>query len=122
MVDSVTYLGHQIDPDGLHLLSDKVQAVKDAPNPQNVHEFKAYLGLLTYYGKFLPDLLTVLAPLYKLLRKDTCWRWAEEERGEEEEGLLLPSLWNPVWTKRNITPTLHPLFLFNLLSCLYIIM
>ena len=71
MIDSVTYLGHQIDPDGLHPLSDKVQAVKA--------ELKAYLGLLTYYGKFLPDLSTVLAPLYKLLRKDTRWHWAEEE-------------------------------------------
>ena len=80
MVNSVTYLGHQIDPDGLHPLSDKVQAVKDAPSPRNVQELKAYLGLLTYYGKFLPDLSTVLAPLYKLLRKDTRWRWAEEEK------------------------------------------
>ena len=73
MVDSVTYLGHQIDPKGLHPLSDKVQAVKDSPSPRNVYELKAHLGLLTYYDKFLPDLSTVLAPLYKLLRKDTRW-------------------------------------------------
>ena len=50
MADSITYLGHQIDADGLHPLSDEVQAVKDAPSPRNVQELKAYLGLLTDYG------------------------------------------------------------------------
>ena len=79
MVKSVSYLGHQIDAKGLHPLSDKVQAVKDSPSPQSVQELKAYLGLLSYYSKFLPDLSTVLAPLYRLLRKDTSWRWTKEE-------------------------------------------
>ena len=79
MVKSVSYLGHQIDAKGLHPLSDKVQAVKDAPSPQSVQELKAYLGLLSYYSKFLPDLSMVLAPLYRLLRKDTSWRWTKEE-------------------------------------------
>ena len=80
MVDSIMYLGHQIDADGLHPLSDKVQAVKDAPSPRNVQELKAYLGLLTHYGKFLPDLSTVLTPLSKLPRKDAPWEWGDEEK------------------------------------------
>lgn len=54
------YLGYQIDAEWLHPLDDKVQAVANAPSPKNVHELKAYLGLLTYYSKFLPDLLTKL--------------------------------------------------------------
>ena len=33
MVDSVTYLGHQINADGLHPEADKFPAVKDAPSP-----------------------------------------------------------------------------------------
>ena len=69
MVKFVSYLGYQIDVDGLHPLSDKVQAVRDAPSPQSVQELKAYLSLLSYYSKFLPDLSTILAPLYKLLRR-----------------------------------------------------
>lgn len=57
MAKSISYLGHQIDVDGLHPLSDKVQEVRDAPSPQSVQELKAYLGLLSYYSKFLPDSL-----------------------------------------------------------------
>ena len=63
MAQSVSYLGHKIDAEGLHPLSDKLQAVKEAPTPRNVSELKSYLGLLTYYGKFLPNLATQLHPL-----------------------------------------------------------
>jgi len=35
-VPSVTYLGHNIDAEGLHLLPDKVQAIKEAPSATNV--------------------------------------------------------------------------------------
>ena len=63
----LSYLGHRINAKGFDPLPDKVQAILDAPNPQNVQELKSYLGLLSYYGKFLPNLSSVLAPLYRLL-------------------------------------------------------
>ena len=63
MVTSVYCLGHQIDEDGLHPLPHKVQVVVQDPRSQSVQELKAYLGLLTYFCKFLPDVSTVLAPL-----------------------------------------------------------
>ena len=69
MVPSVDYLGHVIEARGLHPLPDKVVAVQQAPTPSNVTELKSYLGLLTY-GKFLPKLSMLLAPLYKLLGKN----------------------------------------------------
>ena len=74
-----TYLGHRIDQFGLHPISEKVKAIQKAPAPSNVSELKAYLGLLTYYSKFLPNMATVLTPLYNLLRKDTKWRCLEAE-------------------------------------------
>ena len=32
-----------------------------------------------YYGKFLPNVSTVFAPLHRLLRKDCPWQWGKEE-------------------------------------------
>ena len=75
MVRSVSYLGHVIDGEGIHPLPEKVEAIKQAPTPKNVTELKSYLGLLTYYGKFLPNLSTRLAPLYLLLRQKEAWKW-----------------------------------------------
>ena len=79
MKTSVDYLGYRIDAAGLHPLPHKVQAIQDAPAPQSVKELKAYLGILTYYGRFLPNLSSVLHPLYKLLQKDVSWRWGAEQ-------------------------------------------
>ena len=58
----VDYLGHTVSKEGL--MSDtKVEAIMQAPAPRDV------LGLVNYYGKFLPDLATILSPLYVLLQK-----------------------------------------------------
>ena len=65
MATSVEYLGYKIDAEGLHPLLGKVRAIEKAPRPRKVSELKAYLGLLTYYGRFLPNLSTVLSPLYR---------------------------------------------------------
>ena len=80
MQESVIYLGHRIDQHGLHPLKEKVQAVQEAPAPKNITELKSYLGLLTYYSKYIPNMATALAPLYKLLRKEECWRWTYTEK------------------------------------------
>ena len=74
----VVYLGHRIDAAGLHPTLEKVQAVRDAPVPRNVSELKSYLGLLNYYGRFMPNLSSVLGPLHCLLRKNVRWSWKPE--------------------------------------------
>lgn len=45
---------------------------------------------MNYYGKFLPDLSTVLAPLYQLLHKGCVWRWQQDQDGtfQHVKGLL----------------------------------
>ena len=80
MKPSVTYLGHVIDENGLHPVEGKVKAIREAPEPSSVTELKSYLGLLTYYGKFLPNMSSTLAPLYALLRKDEPWVWRDEHQ------------------------------------------
>lgn len=79
MEKEVTFLGHQVDATGLHPLPAKVRAVQEAPASTSVTELKAYLGLLIFYNKFLPNLSTLLAPLHKLLRKDEPWAWGPEQ-------------------------------------------
>ena len=79
MKPSVTFLRHQVGADGLHPLPEKIEAVMKAPTPRIVRELKSFLVLLWYYSKFLPNLSSVLAPLYHLLQKDTAWWWSEKE-------------------------------------------
>ena len=72
---SVTYLRHRIDRHGLHPTTEKVEAIRNAPNPTNVKELRAWLGLLNYYGRCLENLSSKLAPLYMLLKKEVKWMW-----------------------------------------------
>ncbi len=67
----ISYCGHVIDKDGLHKSQDKIEAVLNAPHPENVSQLRSYLGLVNYYHKFLPNLSTVLHPLNALLQTRT---------------------------------------------------
>ena len=58
----VTVCGHTISAEGLRTSDTKVEAFPQAPVPRSVPELRAFLGLVTYYGKFLPDLASVLSP------------------------------------------------------------
>ena len=93
LASEVTYLGYSIDSEGLHPTNEKIRAVQSAPEPTNVTELKSYLGLLTYYGRFLPHLPSTLAPLYALLHQSTEWRWGqkEQESFQQSKNLLLSS-------------------------------
>ena len=82
---SINYLGHIIDKDGLHPTQEKVRAIKEAPQPQNITQLRSFLGLINYYGKFLPNLSAKLTPLYTLLNKKQKWKWSREQEQAFQE-------------------------------------
>ena len=65
--NSVEYLGHLIDAKGLHTTDSKLRAITEAPPPTCVQELRAFLGLLNYYGRFIPNRATLSQPLNNLL-------------------------------------------------------
>ena len=75
----VDYLSHILDKQVIHPSKDEVRAIQEAPSPTNVKELQAFLGLVNYYGRFVPQQSTVLAPLHKRLREHATWKWAEVE-------------------------------------------
>lgn len=74
----VEFLGYVIDKHGIHPAPGKVEAIVNAPRPKDLTELRAFLGLLNYYGKFLPDLSTRLHPLNNLLKKQQQWKWSSQ--------------------------------------------
>ena len=82
---SVEFLGHRISAKGIEPILEKVEAIRKAPEPSDVTQLKSFLGAVNYYGKFFPDLSSVLAPLYKLLKKDVKWSWEATQKTSFEE-------------------------------------
>ena len=77
-VNSISYLGHKIDCEGLHPLPDKIDGITKASTPKSVTELKAFIGLMNYYAKFIQNLVTVISPLYQLLTVSVPWSWTAE--------------------------------------------
>ncbi|GBG64951.1 hypothetical protein CBR_g48700 [Chara braunii] len=63
---------------GLRPDSRKVVAVKDAPVPTTVTQVRAFLGLATYYRRFIKGFAATARPLTNLLRKDQPLSWDAE--------------------------------------------
>ena len=78
LMSEVDYLGHKIDAIGIHPLADRDESIRNAKVPENVTELRQLLGLINYYGKFLNQLSTTLAPLHSLLRADAEWKWTTD--------------------------------------------
>jgi RNase H-like domain found in reverse transcriptase/Reverse transcriptase (RNA-dependent DNA polymerase)/Integrase zinc binding domain/Integrase core domain len=73
----VSYLGHQISKEQIEPNSEKVEAILNAPIPKDVAQLQSFLGLINYYHNFLPNVSTILGPLYKLLGKDVNFIWTD---------------------------------------------
>ena len=77
-IESIGYLGYILSKEGISK-GPKVDAVTNMPNPENVSELRAFLGQVQFYVKFLPNLSTVLEPLYRLTKKDIRWCQSTKE-------------------------------------------
>lgn len=75
MADRIEYLGNVITKDGVQPSPKKLAAVIDAPSPKNLSQLESFLGLVNYYGRFIPNLATLAAPLNALRRKEARFEW-----------------------------------------------
>ena len=71
----VDYLGYTVSQDGLAPQSDKVAAVREFPIPVDLKSLRSFLGLASYYRRFIPQFSTVASPLHALTRKDVPFVW-----------------------------------------------
>ena len=58
-----------INKEGVSPVAAKVDAIKNAPIPEDFDQLRAFLEMLNYYQRFLPGSVTTLEPMYELLRK-----------------------------------------------------
>ena len=76
--DSVEYLGQVVSREGIQPSDKKVEAILKVQPPADLSELRSFLGMVNHYGKFIQFLADRSAPLNRLLRKDTPWKWTNE--------------------------------------------
>lgn len=70
-----SFLGHVIREEGIAADLEKVEHVRTWPTPENSTEIKSFLGLASYYRRFIPDFSTIAKPLYKPTKAKKEFAW-----------------------------------------------
>ncbi|GJR23770.1 putative mitochondrial protein [Tanacetum coccineum] len=72
----VEYLGHIIPDKGVFTDKSKIQAMQDWPNPKRLKQLRGFLGLTSYYRRFIKNYALLSKPLTAILRKNA-FQWNE---------------------------------------------
>ena len=72
------YLGHIVSRDRLKTNPRLIAAVKEFPTPQAVSDVRRYLGLASYYCRFIPNFSRITRPLHQLTCKGAEFVWSPE--------------------------------------------
>ncbi|UYV83669.1 K02A2.6-like [Cordylochernes scorpioides] len=74
----ICFLGHIINEDGVRPDSKKLEALERCKKPFDKTSLKSFLGMLSFYSKYIPNMSTLAGPLYQLLKKDNRWKWSSQ--------------------------------------------
>lgn len=74
------FLGYNLSEKGITPTHDKLGAIKRFREPATTDEVRSFLGLVTFVGKFIPDLATINEPLRELTKKDTIFKWGPDQQ------------------------------------------
>ena len=78
--EEVEYLGHMVSADGVRPDPQKLTAVCKYVPPTDLKSLRAFLGLASYYRKFIPHFSRMASPLHALTRKDVPFDWSAERQ------------------------------------------
>lgn len=92
----ISFLGFLISADGLKMDPSKIRAISEWPQSQSIKGVQCFLGLASFYRKFIKDFSTLAGPLTDCLKKGN-FRWDTTQRDN----------FNILKTKLTQWPVLH---------------
>jgi len=57
----------------------KTKLIVELPTHQNVKQLKRFLGLMSYYRRFIPRFSTLASLFHDLLKKDAKYEWTDKQ-------------------------------------------
>ena len=72
------FLGHVVSKNRLEADPEKVKAVQNFPVPQNQTDVKSFLGLCSYYRRYIKNFAMIARPLDKASETKSSFTWTEE--------------------------------------------
>ena len=80
MLKKVQFLGHIIESKKIKPLTSRIEGFQKLQPPNSMKSLQRYLGTINFLAKFVYGLQPILQPLYKLLHKETEFKWTQEHQ------------------------------------------
>jgi hypothetical protein len=74
----VLYLGHVVTRDGIATDPEKIRVIQEWPPPTCLKDVRAFLGLASYYRRYVKDFSDIARPLNDLTRKNVVFNWTDK--------------------------------------------
>ena len=81
----IKFLGHIIGNNKVKVDQENIEKVKNFPRPTNVSKLRSFVGLATYYRRFIKDFAKITKPLTGLFQKDKEYKWTEKQEESFQE-------------------------------------
>lgn len=76
---TITYLGHKVDGNGVQLTEDRRKAFDEIRRPNSTADVRVFLGMTNYFRQFIENFAVIAAPLNKLTKKNESFIWNKEQ-------------------------------------------
>ncbi|GJT30651.1 putative reverse transcriptase domain-containing protein [Tanacetum coccineum] len=78
-IPKVQFLGHINDCQGIHVDPTKIKSIKDWASPKALTEIRQFLGLASYYRRFIEGFTKIAKLMSKLTQKKVAFEWGDEQ-------------------------------------------
>ena len=65
-VDVIDFLGHRVTAHGVEPLPERVEAIRQFPQPRDAKALSEFLGMVNFYHRFVPHAAALMGPLHNM--------------------------------------------------------
>lgn len=79
LYEKIDYLGYTVDEKGISPNYSNIKSIEEYPIPRNLKELQRFLGMCSYFRKFVQDFSLIAKPLQDLVKKECTFEIGEEQ-------------------------------------------